>query len=129
MEYVLLIVGHDDAYRALDEETGKAMYAGHIAFMDECKAAGVAIPYSAELRPPDTARTLNADGTVTDGPFAETKEQLGGFYVLDCADLDEALRWAKKIPMRSGAIEVRPVMDLSGYGYRSRTVTPVNAAA
>ena len=112
MEYLLLIVGHDDAYRALDEETGKAMYAGHIAFMDECRAAGVAIPYSVELRPPDTARTLNADGTVTDGPFAETKEQLGGFYLLEARDLNEAIQIAAKIPSaRIGSVEVRPVVD------------------
>ena len=51
----------------------------------------------------------------TDGPYAETKEQLGGYYVLDCKDLDEALDWAAKIPAAShGAIEVRPFMDLPG---------------
>jgi hypothetical protein len=110
MEFLLTIVGYDDAYRALDEETGKAMYAGHIAFMDECKAAGVPMPYSAELRPPDTARTLNADGTVTDGPFAETKEQLGGFYVIGVDTIEEALTWARKIPLLpSDKIEVRPM--------------------
>ena len=112
MQYVLTIVGDDDAYQALDEETGKAMYAGHIAFMDACKAAGVPIPYSAELHPPATARTLAADGTVTDGPFAETKEQLGGFYVLDCKDLDEAIEWAGKCPgAQTGKIELRPIME------------------
>jgi hypothetical protein len=108
MEFVLTIVGDDDAYRALDEETGKAMYAGHIAFMDEARAAGVVIPYSAELTPPGGARTLDADGAVTDGPFAETKEQLGGFYVLEVATMDEAVRWARKIPLLPGdKIEVR----------------------
>jgi hypothetical protein len=54
---------------------------------------------------------------VSDGPFAETKEQLGGYYVLDCKDLDEALAWARKIPLSSGAIEVRPVMDYTQFGY------------
>lgn len=109
MEFVLTIVGDDDAYRALDEDTGKAMYAGHIAFMDEARAAGVAIPYSAELHPPSTARTLGADGTVTDGPFAETKEQLGGFYVLEVGTIEEALAWARRIPLLPGdRIEVRP---------------------
>ena len=49
---------------------------------------------------------------VTDGPFAETKEQLGGYYVVDCKDLDEALKWAEKIPSSSrGPVEVRPIMD------------------
>ena len=53
---------------------------------------------------------------VTDGPFAETKEQLGGFYLLECENLDEALEWAKKIPLPDGAIEVRPVMDYEAFG-------------
>jgi hypothetical protein len=108
VQYVLTIVGDDDAYQALDEETGKAMYAGHIAFMDELKAAGVAVPYSAELRPPAEARTVGADGTVTDGPFAETKEQLGGFYVLEVDTIEEAVGWARKIPLLAAdKIEVR----------------------
>ena len=55
---------------------------------------------------------------MTDGPFAETKEQLGGYYLLECADLDEALAWAKKVPTRPGnAVEVWPAMDFSGFGY------------
>lgn len=109
MEYVLTIVGEDEAYRVLDEETGQALYGGHIAFMDEVRAAGVAVPYSAELAPPATARTLGADGTVTDGPFAETEEQLGGFSVLDVATIDEAVAWARRIPLLpTDRIEVRP---------------------
>jgi hypothetical protein len=52
-----------------------------------------------------------------DGPFAETKEQLGGFYILDCGNLDDAIRYAAMIPdARTGTIEIRPVMDLSGLG-------------
>jgi hypothetical protein len=109
MEYALLIVGDDDAYQALDEETGKAMYAQHYAFMDELKAAGVALPYSSELQPPHTARTLHADGTVIDGPFAEAKEQLGGFYVIDVPTIDEAVDWARRIPLLpTDKVEVRP---------------------
>ena len=57
-------------------------------------------------------RVPNGERIVTDGPFAETKEQLGGFYVLDCKDLDEALDWASKIPTaKSGCVEVRPVIQ------------------
>ena len=60
---------------------------------------------------------FSGDGrTVTDGPFAETRVQLGGFYVLDCENLDDALAWAKRIPMRAGSIEVRPVMDYEAAG-------------
>ena len=55
---------------------------------------------------------------VTDGPFAETKDQLGGFYLIDVAGPDEALEWAKKVPLRPGAsIEVRPVMDYEQFGF------------
>ena len=109
MEYVLLIVGDDDAYQALDEDAAKGMYAEHMAFMDAAKEAGVGMPYSAELQPPVTARTLRADGTVTDGPFAETKEQLGGFYVIDVPSLEEAVEWARRIPLLPGdKLEVRP---------------------
>jgi hypothetical protein len=107
-EYMLLIVGDDDAYAALTEEQGKEMYAGHYAFMDALNKAGVKIVASAELEPPGTARTLHGDGTVTDGPFAEAKEQVGGFYTIDVPTIDEAVEWARKIPMLPGdKIEVR----------------------
>ncbi len=59
----------------------------------------------------------DGERVVTDGPFAETKEQVGGFYLIECEDLDQALEWAKKIPAASGgAIEVRPVMDYEAFG-------------
>jgi hypothetical protein len=67
------------------------------------------------LQPTETATSVRfngqSEGLVVDGPFAETKEQLGGFYLLDCKDLDEAIAWAKKIPMQDGTLEVRPVME------------------
>jgi hypothetical protein len=74
------------------------------------------------LQPSETASTVKiADGKaeVTDGPFAESKEQLGGFYLLECKDLDEALEYAKGIPFQDGWVEVRPVMDYSEFGYES----------
>lgn len=108
-EYVLLIIGNDDAYQALDEEGGKAIYAGHMEFMGALQEAGVAISHSAELQPPATARTVHPDLTVTDGPYAEAKEQLGGYYVIDVPGIEEAVEWAKRIPMLPGdSIEVRP---------------------
>jgi hypothetical protein len=62
-----------------------------------------------------SVRVRNGETLVTDGPFAETKEQLGGFYVVDCADLDAAIAWAAKIPGASfGTIEVRPIWDFGG---------------
>ena len=106
--YVLLIAGDDDAYRALTEEDSKAMYAGHTAFMEDLGKAGVKIVSGAELDAPSGARTLHADGMVTDGPFAEGKEQIGGFYAIDVPSIDEAVEWARKIPLLPGdKIEVR----------------------
>jgi hypothetical protein len=101
------------------------------AFDDEAVARGAMIACE-PLEGSSVATTVHVreDGEriVTDGPFAESKEQLGGFCLLECENLDEALEWAGKIPLRAGSIEVRPVMDLSRFGYRSRTVEPVNAA-
>ncbi len=72
------------------------------------------------LQPSPTATTVriqaSGDPIVSDGPFAETKEQLGGYYLLDCKDLDDALGWAKRIPMPGGTVEVRPVMDYDAAG-------------
>jgi hypothetical protein len=77
------------------------------------------------LQPTATATTVqieaSGDHIVSDGPFAETKEQLGGFYLLDCSDLDEALAWARKIPMPGGKVEVRPVMDYEAAGSAAHT--------
>jgi hypothetical protein len=73
------------------------------------------------LQPTSEGKTVRGgrdeERVVTDGPFAETKEQIGGFYLLECKGMDEALTWAKKVPIRGGAIEVRPVMDYAEYGY------------
>jgi len=83
-------------------------------------AAGVLSGEGAALQPVSTATSVQLrDGksVITDGPFAETKEQLGGYYILDCKDLDEALTWAAQIPSaRYGTIEVRPVMDIPEEG-------------
>jgi hypothetical protein len=73
------------------------------------------------LSPSATATTLrleNGERILTDGPFAETKEQVGGFYVIDCKSLDEALDWAEKLPsaQRGGVTEIRPVMDYEAAG-------------
>jgi len=111
MEFVLLIQGDESAYAALDEETGKRMHAEHYAFMDAMKAAGVSSPYSSELDSSATAKLVRPDRDgrlVTDGPFAESKEQLGGFYVIDVPTIDEPVEWAKRIPLLpTDAVEVR----------------------
>src|SRR5260370_33189478 len=100
--------------------------------MDEANRAGILhAAYPVETTP--TATTVRVDNgkvIVTDGPFAETKEQLAGYYILDCANLDEALAWAAKIPTQcggsTGCVEVRPMHETSqsraaGCGPTSRT--------
>jgi len=86
-------------------------------FMSEIQAAGVLLHTDA-LGPSAGARTLRhaEDGelAVTDGPFAETKEQIAGYMVLECPDLDAAVGWAQKMPILGGAIEVRPIAERPG---------------
>ena len=100
---------YDDA---TPEEAAEVMSA-YEAFGRE---AGDAIIAGDGLQPTSTATTVRVeDGErlLTDGPFADTKEQLGGFYLIECKDLDEALGWAAKVPAAymGGSVEVRPVMD------------------
>lgn len=87
--------------------------AANIAATKAMADAGVLVD-SAPLYPVSSATTVrvrDAGDVVTDGPYAELKEQLGGYHLIECADLDEALRWAKTIPAaRTGAVEVRPVL-------------------
>ena len=88
-------------------------------FGEKATAAGV-IAGGEALQDTDTATTIRIEGgrggnlVTTDGPFAETKDVLGGFYLLQCADLDEAIQWASQIPGAwHGKVEVRPVIDFS----------------
>jgi hypothetical protein len=130
MRYLLTFVvdpgGVDDA---APDEMRAAMEAWN-AFDSEALEAGVLIACE-PLEPAATTIHLREDGepVVTDGPFAETKEHLGGFCVLECRSLDEAREWADKVPLRAGAIEIRPAMDLSRFGYHSKTLTPAKATA
>jgi hypothetical protein len=119
MQYLLTIYA-DESYwgDASPEEAGKLM-AAYGALGEEMKAAGVILGGEG-LQSSSTATTVkfrDGETIVTDGPFAETREQLGGYYLLDCKDLDEAIRWAAKIPDAArGSVEVRPVMDYEAMG-------------
>ena len=130
MRYLLTFVvdrgGMDDA----SPEEMKAGLEAWEAFDNEAVEAGVLIACE-PLEPAATTIRVREDGEplVTDGPFADTKEQLGGFCLLECQSLAEARSWADKVPMRTGAIEIRPAMDLSGFGYHSKTLTPAKATA
>ena len=119
MRYLLTIYTDESRYASMTPEESAQLMADYGAFGREAEAAGVFLGGDG-LQPTSTATTVRVrDGETlfTDGPFAETREQLAGYYLLDCPDLDEATRWAAKIPdARSGAIEVRPVMDYDAMG-------------
>lgn len=116
MKYLLLICYDEVAESKKTPEQFGAEMSAYMEFTNAVKQAGVYIGGEA-LQPTTTATTVRVQGgqiLTTDGPFAETKEQLGGYYLLDCKNLDEAIQWAAKIPGASeGSIEVRPIMDFS----------------
>jgi hypothetical protein len=126
MKYLLTIYADESRFATMTPEDSAALMEAYGKFGAEAQAAGVLIGGEG-LQPTATATTVRVrDGEtlLTDGPFAETREQLGGYYLLDCADLDEANRWAAKIPdANGGAIEVRPVMDYEGTGSTAHTQT------
>jgi hypothetical protein len=114
MRYLALIYAQEQGEFRQVADVG-AVHAGHMAFGEAAGSAGV-LSGGEALQDTGTATTIRDVGgkdVITDGPFAETKEQLGGFYVLDVADLDEALKWAASIPHPGGCIELRPVIDFS----------------
>ena len=115
MRYLLMICTDESADQAMSPDEGQARLADYMAFGEEMSRRGV-LQGGERLRPTTDATTVQVrDGKVltADGPFAETKEQIGGFYLVDCKDLDEAIDVAAKIPgARVGSIEVRPIWDL-----------------
>ncbi|GAB4126275.1 MAG: YciI family protein [Roseiflexaceae bacterium] len=116
MKYLLLIYTNEAAEAAMSQEEQMAEFQAHIGYAAEMGAKGV-MRGGEPLMPTSTATSVRVrDGKVltTHGPFAETVEQLGGFYLIECANLDEALAWAAKNPNAGkGTIEVRPVVELS----------------
>lgn len=118
MQYMLLINEDESIYEG--EEGAKLMektLAGHMALSQALAEKGVS--FSGErLKPGNTATTIKWDSgnhALHDGPFAETHEELGGFYIVDVETLDEAIEWAKQIPIPGkGAIEVRPIWPMEG---------------
>jgi hypothetical protein len=119
MKYLLALIGDESRYADRSPEEQREGMRQWDAYTTEVQEAGAFLGGEG-LQPSATATTVklqeSGDPIVTDGPFAETKEQLGGFYLLDCKDLDEALAWARKIPMPGGTVEVRPVMDYEAAG-------------
>jgi hypothetical protein len=118
MEYLFLIMDNDQALDKLSEPERAAVFQAHYALTAKMAAAGVKTD-GRPLQPPSTATTIRStdglDRLISDGPYAETKEHLGGYYLVDVADLDEALDWAKQLPLPPGlAVEVRPVLPTGG---------------
>jgi hypothetical protein len=114
MRYLLLIYQDEAAHAQWSQEALAAEYEDYNAFGADAQKRGVFLGGEA-LMPTNTATTVRVrDGKAltTDGPFAETKEQLGGYYLLNCKDLDEAIELAAKIPaVTDGSIEIRPIME------------------
>jgi hypothetical protein len=117
MKYLLLIYASEAAQSKVTEAENNAIFGAYMDFTDSIKGTGHFLAAEA-LEPTPTATTVRVkDGKTlrTDGPFAETREQLGGFYLVEAKDLDEAVALAARIPdAKSGSIEVRPVMTLPG---------------
>ena len=111
MKYLCLVYLEKDKLRVVPDSECKAS-------SDGFKNSGLLIAAEA-LQPIETAATVRVRSgkvSVTDGPFAETKEQLAGYYIIDCKDLDEAIEWAKQIPTTcgggAGCIEIRPLQEM-----------------
>jgi hypothetical protein len=115
MQYMLLIYDSEAKWQHMSEDESRALMDEYFAYTDELRRSG-ALVSGEPLELTSKAKTVHVrDGErfVTDGPFAETKEQLGGYYLIDADSEGEALEWAAKIPSsRLGRIEVRPVMQM-----------------
>jgi hypothetical protein len=120
MKFLLLLYGDESQWTDASPEAIQRSMDEYVEYDRQVREAGVFVAGEG-LEATNAASTVRVRGGETvqsDGPFAETREQLGGFYLLECRDRDEALRWASKVPAASdGSVEVRPVMDYEAYGY------------
>jgi len=116
MKYLCLIYDDEKKFATISKEEGDAFMGEYFAFTEGIKQSGHYLGGNA-LKPVSTATTVRTRGgklSTTDGPFAETKEQLGGYYLIEARDLNDALQVAAKIPsVRTGSIEVRPIEEYS----------------
>jgi hypothetical protein len=112
-QYAILIYEAESGYAEGGEEVWKQAGEAHSRFAGQVGEKGGKIVGGEALQPTPTATSIRND-VVTDGPFAETKEALGGFYLVEARDLDHAIEIAKLCPAPFGGVEVRPVMDVSG---------------
>jgi hypothetical protein len=112
-QYLILIYEDEKAYIDPSPQVMQEVMAAHTRFAGQVPEKGGQLLGGNALMPTTTATSIR-DDVVTDGPFAETKETLGGYYLIEAADLDQALDIAKLCPAPYGGVEVRPIMDTSG---------------
>ena len=115
MQYMLLIYSNEASYGQMTQEQGAAMTGAFMAYTEALVAAGVMVKGDRlqSVANATTIRSPNGEAQIHDGPFAETKEQLGGYYLIETPDLDAALAWAKKCPgTQVGSVEVRPIFAM-----------------
>ncbi|HEY5546859.1 MAG TPA: YciI family protein [Gemmatimonadaceae bacterium] len=116
MRYLCLIYDNEKAWEKMPKEEADAVFGEYFTFTEGIKASGQHLGGEA-LQPTQAATTVrvrNGKVATTDGPFAETKEQLGGYYLIDARDLNDAIQVAAKIPSaRYGSVEVRPIMEFT----------------
>ncbi len=118
MKYICLIYDTEEGIENMTQADFEAEIGEYMAYGQIIEQAGVATGLGEALQPSATATVVRSrDGKTltTDGPFAETKEQLGGFYILDCEDIDQAIKYAALIPgAKHGCVEIRPLMEIPG---------------
>ena len=112
-QYLILIYENESAYENPAPELWASMMDAHNAFAKAVEDLGATILGVNALQPTATATSVRG-GAITDGPFVETKEALGGYYLVEARDLDQALHIAKLCPAPNGGVELRPIMDTSG---------------
>src|SRR5579863_541956 len=122
MRYMMLIYTKEGDLGAMPHEEAQQIRQDHCSVIDETRKRGMLVAVNS-LGRTDTATTVRVENSkvlTIDGPFAETKEQLAGYYILDCTDLDEAIEWAKKLPTGcygdEGCVEIRPLREFPPRG-------------
>jgi hypothetical protein len=112
-KYLILIYESEESYATASPDDFRATMQAHTRFAQQITDLGGTMLGGEALQPTTTATSIR-DDIVTDGPFVETKEALGGYYLIEAADLDQALAISKLCPAGFGGVEVRPIWDLSG---------------
>jgi hypothetical protein len=116
MRFMVTLITDGTATAGMGPEEMREMGERMGSFMEEIESAGVLLHTDA-LAPSSSARTLRygkeGRAVVTDGPFTESKEQMAGYMVIECGDLDDAMEWVRRMPVPGGAVEVRPIADRS----------------